>query len=259
MGQMRIAITREVSEAIVHCQLTYLERAPIDAELARIQHENYEACLVSLGCAVQRLPAGPDMPDSVFVEDIAVVLDEVAVIARPGAMIRRLEIPGVAAALEPYRRLLRIVHPGTLDGGDVIRIGSQLFIGISERTNRSGIQQLQRVLKPFGYIVEGVNIQGCLHLKSAVTLVAEGTLLVNPNWVDSRVFGEKRMIEVHPSEQQAANALWIDKFVIYPNAYPATQERMERAGIQVIPLDVSEITKAEGGVTCCSLILNDKP
>jgi len=253
---MRIAITREVSEAIVHCQLTYLERAPIDVELARLQHQHYEACLESLGCAVQRLPADPDMPDSVFVEDIVVILDEIAVIARPGAKIRRLEIPGVAAALEPYRRLLRIVPPGTLDGGDVLQIGRRLFVGQSERTNRSGIQQLQRLLKPFGYSVEGVQIRGCLHLKSAVTLVAGDILLVSPNWVDSRAFGHKRIIEVHPSEQQAANALWIDPFVIYPSAYPATQDRMERAGLQLKTLDVSEFAKAEGGVTCCSLIIN---
>ncbi|HSF81004.1 MAG TPA: arginine deiminase family protein [Anaerolineales bacterium] len=253
---MRIAITREVSEAIVDCELTHLERVPIDVQLTRQQHQDYEACLVSHGCTVQRLPAGPDMPDSVFVEDIAVVLDEVAVIARPGAHKRWLETPAVAAALEPYRRVLRIGPPGTLDGGDVLQIGRRLFVGRSSRTNASGIQQLRRLLKPFGYSVEGVLIQGCLHLKSAVTLVAEDTLLINPNWVKPGLFDYRRIIEVHPAEQQAGNALWIGETVIYPNAFPATQARLEKARIRTITLDVSEIAKAEGGVTCCSLIFD---
>lgn len=253
---MRIAITREVSEAIVDCELTHLERVPIDVQLTRRQHQDYEACLASLGCTVQRLPAGPDMPDSVFVEDIAVVLDEVAMIARPGAHNRWLETPALAAALEPYRRLMRIGPPGTLDGGDVLQIGRRLFVGRSSRTNASGIQQLRRLLKPFGYSVEGVQIQGCLHLKSAVTLVAEDTLLINPKWVEPGFFDYRRIIEVHPAEQHAGNALWIGETVIYPNAFPATQARLEKAGIRTITLDVSEIAKAEGGVTCCSLIFD---
>lgn len=253
---MRIALTREVSKAIVDCALTYLERTPIDVQLAREQHQAYEACLRELGCHIQRLPAGQDMPDSVFVEDIAVLLDEVAVITRPGSQPRRLETPAVAAALQPYRRLLRIGPPGTLDGGDVLQIGRQLYVGHSGRTNRSGIQQLRRLVKPFGYPVESVEVQGCLHLKSAATLVAEDTLLLNPGWVEAGVFGKKRLIEVHPAEPHAGNALMIDQVVVYPAAYPATRERLERAGIRIQSLDVSEITKAEGGVTCCSLIFD---
>ncbi|UCH60264.1 MAG: hypothetical protein JSV61_01980 [Anaerolineales bacterium] len=253
---MRIAITRELSEAIVDCELTHLERVPIDVELARLQHHQYEDCLASLDCAVQQLPAGRDMPDSLFVEDIAVVLDEVAIITRPGAHRRWLETPAIAAALQPYRRLLRIGPPGTLDGGDVLQMGRQIFVGQSGRTNRSGIQQLRRLLKPFGYSVEAVPVQGCLHLKSAVTQLSEDTLLVNPDWVTPGVFGIHRILEIHPSEPHAGNALWIDQTVIYPSAYPATLERLQRAGIQVKTLDVSEIAKAEGGVTCCSLLFD---
>jgi len=253
---MRIAITREVSETIADCELTHLERVPIDVQLARLQHDAYEACLASLGYSIQRLPASADMPDSVFVEDVALVLDEVAVITRPGAHSRWLETPAVAAALEPYRRVLRIGPPGTLDGGDVLQDGRRLFVGQSGRTNRAGIQQLRRLLKSFGYSVEAIPIQACLHLKSAVTLVREDTLLVNSDWVDPSVFGDKLVIEVHPTEQHAANALWLGQSVIIPSVYTATQARLEQAGIQVITLDVSELSKAEGGVTCCSLLFD---
>jgi dimethylargininase len=252
----KTAITREVSEGIVHCELTHLERTPIDVDVARQQHDRYEACLASLGCRVTRLTANPQMPDSVFIEDIAVVLDEVAVITLPGAPSRRSETPAVVAGLEPHRPLLRITPPATLDGGDVLQVGKTLYVGLSTRSSPASLDQLRDLLKPFGYRLQGIPVQGCLHLKSAATLVAPDTLLINPGWVDSSRFGRMRTIPVHASEPFAANALLLDQVVVYPASYPATQERLEQAGISVQTVDVSELAKAEGGVTCCSLIFN---
>lgn len=176
---MRIAITRAVSPAIAACELTHLARRPIDFERARVQHHAYEAALVELGCEVHALPADVALPDSVFVEDVAVVLDEVAVVTLPGAPSRRAETAAVAEALAPYRPLRSIEAPATLDGGDVLRIGRTLYVGLTERTNRAGIDQMTAVLEPYGYRVRAMPVRGCLHLKSAVTLVAAGTVLGN--------------------------------------------------------------------------------
>ena len=252
---MTIAITREVSPSIGRCELTHLARAPIDVDLARAQHHGYEVALADLGCEVHSLPAVPDLPDSVFVEDIAVVLDELAIITRPGAPSRRLEVPTVAEALAAYRELVEIEAPGTLDGGDVLRIGKRVLVGISGRSTLAAVKQMRDALAPFGYMVEGVPVAGCLHLKSAVTQVAAEAVLVNPAWVDVALFDGMEVIAVDPAESYAANALLIDESIIYPTAYSRTRALLERRGIPVHVVDVSELIKAEGAVTCCSLIL----
>jgi dimethylargininase len=251
---MHIAITRDVSPGIEHCELTHLERQPIDVDVARAQHWQYESCLAELGCEVHRLPAEPDLPDSVFVEDTAIVLDELAIITRPGAESRRAETASVARALEAYRELHAIEPPGTLDGGDVLRVGRVLYVGLSSRSSREGIKQLRALVEPSGYTVQPVEITGCLHLKSAVTQVGENTLLVNRDWVDVGAFGGLELVDVAPSEQMGANALLIGQMVIYPSAYERTRERLEGLGIATRTVDASELAKAEGGVTCCSLI-----
>jgi dimethylargininase len=251
---MRVAITREVSPAFERCELTHLERAAIDVDLARRQHQAYEDCLAALGCQVQRLPSAPDMPDSVFVEDIAVVLPEAAVITRPGAASRRLEVPAVAEALIGYRNLLCIEPPGTLDGGDVLQLGQHLYVGLSGRTDEQGIEQLRRLVGPLGYNVTAVPVQGCLHLKSAVAQAGSDVLLANPDWVEVSVFAGWKVLEIDPAEPFAANALLVGGSLVYPAAYPRTRSRLERADIRVEALEVSEIAKAEGGVTCCSLV-----
>jgi dimethylargininase len=252
-----IAITRGVSPGIVRCELTHIDRQAIDLELARAQHRRYEMCLAELGCEVVSLPADPDLPDSVFIEDAAVVLEELAVITRPGAASRRAETAAVASALRPYRALHWIEAPGTIDGGDVLRVGRTLFVGLSSRTNPSGAEQLRRLAEPLGYRVRGVGIGDCLHLKSAVTLVSEDTLLVNKSWVDGEAFGPIRLIEVSPEEPWAANALLVTGTVLYPAAYPLTRRRLEGAGIELALVEVSELAKAEGGVTCCSLLFKE--
>jgi len=253
---MPIAITRKLSAAIARCELTHLARAPIDVRLAEAQHEAYERALAKLGCWVLSLPAEPDLPDAVFVEDTAVVVDEVAVITCPGAGSRREETASVAAVLAKYRPVVAIEAPGTLDGGDVLRLGRRFHVGLTGRTNREGIAQLAALVAPHDYTVEAVPVRGCLHLKSAVTQVAPDAVLVNPSWVDADAFPQHTRILVHPDEPFAANALMIGDSVIYPEAFPHTARQLEATGIRVFAVDVSELAKAEGAVTCCSLILN---
>ncbi|MDE2273012.1 MAG: dimethylargininase, partial [Gammaproteobacteria bacterium] len=244
---MLIAITRKVSPRIAECELTHLAREPIDFQRARTQHRQYETLPEKLGCKLVRLPAEPDLPDSVFVEDVAVVLDELAVITRPGAESRRAETVSVAKVLKPYRKLFHIEPPGTLDGGDVLRLGKTLYVGLSQRSNREGTEQLQGILSPFGYVVNGVKLHDCLHLKSAVTQVAENTLLIDRAWTDAAMFHSFRLIDVASPEPFAANALLIDDTVVYPAAFPETRQRLGKQGIRVRTVDASELAKAEGG------------
>lgn len=253
-GSVIITVTREISPNIGQCELTHLAREAIDVDLARMQHRQYETCLAALGCKVHSLPAEPELPDSVFVEDTALVLDELAVITRPGADSRRPETESMARALRPYRQLAYIEPPATMDGGDVLRIEKTIFVGLSGRTNQAGIDQLRGFLESFAYTVTAVSVQGCLHLKSAVSQVAPNTLLINRAWVNSDAFGQIDLIEVDPAEPFAANALLVGKTVVYPAAYPRTRKRIEAHGIPVRVVDLSELGKAEGGVTCCSMI-----
>jgi len=254
---MLVGITRAVSPAIGRCELTHLARVPIDIEKACAQHRAYEEALRSLGVRIESLPVEPELPDSVFVEDAAVVLDECAVIAQPGAVSRQPETESIARALERYRKLFWIAPPATLDGGDVMSVGRTIFIGLSSRSNQAAIRQLQEILGPYDYHIAAVSLSGCLHLKSAVTPVAADTLLFNPAWVKAGDFPGFRFIEVDPSESHAANGLLIGESVVFPAAFPKTRSRLETAGIRTIEVDVSELAKAEGAVTCCSLIFRD--
>ena len=252
---MITALTRAVSPAIGQCELTHLARQPINVALAQAQHHAYEAALHSLGARVQQLPPTPHLPDAVFVEDTAVVLDEVAIITRPGAISRRPETASVAAALAAYRPLIHLQAPATLDGGDVLRMGRRLYIGSSGRSNQAAIEQLRAALAPYGYHVVGVPVSGCLHLKSAVTLAAPDTLLINRQWVDSHLFGPLRLVPVAEAEPYAGNGLLLGETLIYPAGYPQTAQRLAAAGIPLQLVEVTELVKAEGAVTCCSLLI----
>ncbi|MEO5565639.1 MAG: dimethylargininase [Luteimonas sp.] len=251
---MPVAITRDVSANLAECQLSFVARDHIDLDLARSQHAAYCGALAALGCEVRRLPALNALADAVFVEDVALVLDEVAVMTRPGAASRRAEVEPMADVLAAYRPLLRIEAPGTVDGGDIVRLGRDVYVGQAARSNADGVAQLARMLLPFGYRVHAVTTHGCLHLKSAVTVVADDTLLVQPAWVDIAGFSNHRLLEVDPSEGHAANAVRIGDAVIHPSCFPRTHERLRQAGISVHAVDVSELQKAEGAVTCCSLV-----
>ncbi len=252
--QVRIAVTRPVSLALLRCELTHLARTPIDIDRAREQHAAYEQALSRVGCRLERLPEAPMLADSVFVEDTAIVLDEIAVVTRPGAPSRRAETDSVADVLGRYRRIAGIAAPATLDGGDVLRVNRTLYVGLSGRSSRSGIEQLAGHVAPLGYRVEAVPVHGCLHLKSAVTVVGPETVLVNPQFVATEPFRGLEWIEVDPAEPLGANALLLGDEVIYPASKPRTAERLRRRGLVVCEVDVSELERAEGAVTCCSLV-----
>lgn len=251
---MKIAITRQVSPAINQCELTHIARKLIDPERACAQHSQYEDALRTLGLEVISLDAKPELPDSVFVEDVALVLDECAIMLHPGAASRRPEVASVEQALAPYRTIFRIQPPGTIDGGDILTVDKTVYVGLSSRSTEEAIEQMRAILKPHGYHVRGVRVTGCLHLKSAVTQVSEDTLLINPEWVSRDDFPGMKIIEVDPSEPYAANAVLVDGTIIYTSSFPRTQTKLQAAGIRMINVDADELAKAEGALTCCSLI-----
>ena len=251
---MLTAITRAVSPAISKCELSFIPRRVIDLAVARQQHHAYEQLLAKLGARVISLPAEPDLPDSMFVEDPALVLDELAVIFPLGTEIRRREAATIAVALSPYRKLSHIKLPGTIEGGDILRLGRKLFVGLTTRSNAGGIAQLSQILAPYGYEVLVVPVRGCLHLKSAVTSLGENTLLANRSWFESSLFRGYEWLDVDPAEPQAGNALALGGTIIFPSSFERTRSRMESRGFQVTPLDISELQKAESGLTCSSLI-----
>lgn len=250
-----IALLREVSASLAACELSFLERAPIDVERARAQHAHYAAELTALGCSIEWLAPLHANADAVFVEDTAVVLREVAVITRPGVASRRGEVESVAASLAPHRPLRRIGAPGTLEGGDVVHIGHNLYVGASARSNAAGIEQLGHALAPFGYRVQGVAMRDCLHLKSAVTFIPPDTLLVNPAWVDPKVFDARTVVEVDEGEAFGANTLTVQGVTLLSAAFPRTEQRLRKAGVTTRALEVSELQKAEAALTCMSLML----
>lgn len=253
------AVTRAISPALGRCELSHIERTPIDVELAGAQHDKYLQALESVGCRVLTLPEQAELPDSVFVEDVAIVLDEVAVLTRPGAPSRRPEVASVAELLRHHRPLEAIEEPGTLDGGDVLRIGRTLYVGQSARSNTDGIAQLCKLLAVHGYTVQGVAMRHCLHMKSAVTALDDHTVLLQPAWVDRQHFADFHIVEVDPAEAHAANVLRIGDALIMPASFPRTQQRLLDAGFKVTTVDVSELQKAEGAVTCCSLVFRSDP
>ncbi len=253
---MPIAITRQISPRFNECEITHIDRTPIDLDIARAQHEEYVRALkMGCGCEVVELPAEPDLPDSVFVEDAAFILPEVAVITRPGADSRKPETDSIARVLSPLKKLVHLKEPATLDGGDVLVLGKRIFIGLSTRSNQEAIDQLNSLLAEFGYSVTGVQLHDCLHLKTAVSRVDNQTLLINKNWLDIHHFENYRLLEVDPEEPFAANCLPVGDSIIYPTTFPKTRTRLEEAGYKVVKVDVSELAKAEGAVTCCSLII----
>jgi dimethylargininase len=255
---MLTAITRAVSPAIIHCELSFIPRQPIDLEIARSQHRAYENLLEKLGARVISLPVEPNLPDSMFVEDPAIVLDELAVIFPLGTESRRPEAASLAEAISKFRKLEHVHLPGTLEGGDILRIGRKLFVGLTKRSNIEGIRQLAQILKLYQYEVIAVPVTGCLHLKSAVTHLGRNVLLANRSWFDPSLFSAYDWIDVDPTEPHAANALAFGNTIIFPASFPRTRARIEAQGFQVTPLDISELQKAESGLTCSSLLFESE-
>lgn len=251
---MLMAATRPVSPSLARCELTHLPREPIDVERAARQHEAYEDVLRSLGATPTRMAAAPELPDAVFIEDTAIVLDEIAVITRPGAPSRRGETAAVESFLRAYRPVHALQAPATLDGGDVLRLDRSLYVGGSSRTNEHSIEQLRGFVAPFGYRVIPVAFTGALHLKSAVTALSDDTVLLNPAWVSPTAFPGYKAIFVDEREPYGGNALRVGDAIVYPTHFPRTRDRLIEGGFRVAEVDLGELAKAEGAVTCCSLI-----
>ena len=255
---MLTAITRGVSPAMVNCELTFVDRAPIDLAKAVEQHRAYEQALEKFGARVISLPPEPALADSMFVEDPAMVLDELALIFPLGTASRREEAGSLAKVLSKFRELKYVQLPGTAEGGDILRVARNLFTGLSRRTNEDGIRQLRSIVEDYGYTVTAVPVSGCLHLKSAVTFLGRNTLLANRKWFDASGMPGFEWIDVAPEEPHAANALAFGETVILPASFPLTRARIEAGGFTVLALDISELQKAESGLTCSSLLFDAK-
>jgi dimethylargininase len=254
---MPVAVTRRPAPTLAECELTFLDRTPIAFKRVQAQHAAYRALLASLGLEVLTLPAVDAFPDSVFVEDVGVALDEVVLLTRPGAASRQAEVALIEPALSAYQPVLSLPADGaaTLEGGDVLRVGRALYAGLSSRTNAAGVEALRITASAYGYAVVPVPVTGCLHLKTGVTALDDQTLLANPAWVDLEPFSGFEIIPVHPAEAWAANVLRVGADLLVNAAWPRTLESIAQRGYAPVPVDISEFGKAEAGLTCLSLIL----
>jgi dimethylargininase len=250
-----VALVRDVSPRLADCVLTHLDRVTVDVDRARAQHEVYCRELAALGARIEPLPPLPEAPDGVFVEDTAVVVDELAVLCRPGVASREQETATMAAALTAYRAVHTLPPDARLEGGDVMRVGRTLYVGRSGRTNAAGIEALRTHVAPAGYQVEGVDLDGCLHLKTACTFVPPAMILANTSWVDPRAFRGLTVIAVPRDELFGANTLTLGGVTLVGAAFPATARRLRAHGVVTRAVDVSELAKAEGALTCSSVIL----
>ena len=250
---MIVAITRPTGSELADCELTHIDRAPIDVARACEQHEAYLDVLRSIGVEVVELERLPQHPDGVFVEDTALVLDEVAVVLRPGAASRRGECVSVARKLATYRQVVHLEAPATLDGGDIIVFGRQILVGETSRTNPAGIRALADIVEPFGYSVETVPVHGVLHLKSAATVVDDSTLIYNRGQVDLGFLGA-RLLEAHPDEPQGTNVVRIGEMLLADASAIRTVEMLSDHTDQVWPVHVDEFAKAEGAISCKGII-----
>src|SRR5262245_38512175 len=251
-----LALVHAPTAGLATGQRTHVSREPIDFRLAQAQHATYCQALADCGAKVRCVAVNRDEPDGVFLEDTAIIWDEVAILCSMGTEARRDEPPAIEAILSEYREVRRIELPATIEGGDVLRIGRKLLVGLSSRTSAVGIDALAEIAMPLGYQVVAVPVQGCLHLKTACTALPDGRLLVNPAWIDANALSGHKIVKIPRSEPWAANTLPIGQRVILPAAYAHTANLLHRLGFEPLPVDVSEFAKAEGGVTCLSLIFS---
>ena len=251
-----IALTHVISPNIDQCELSFLERSPINYKRAVEQHEHYCELLRDCGLEVIELSINRPFPDSTFVEDTAVVFDELAIMASMGVESRRREVPGIESVLGYYRDIRHIRLPGTLEGGDVLRIEKKIFVGISPRTNIAGFESIKEILEPFGYQAIPVAINGCLHLKSACVALDDETLLVNPRWLDLQPLRNFRIIPVPEDEPAAVNSLRINSTICMHSGHQKTIDLLINLKFSVKLSDISELLKAEAGMTCSSIIVS---
>ncbi len=253
---MLTAFTRRPSDLIADCLLTYMDRDPIDAAVARQQHAAYEQLLAQLGVRVVSLPPRSDLPDSVFMEDTAVVLDELAVLCAMGDAGRAGETALTEELLAPHREIAHVRAPASLEGGDVFRVDRTIYVGRSTRSDDAGIQALARHIEPLGYEVCAVDVTGCLHLSTGASHLGDGLVLANPNWIDTTALERHELIAVDAAEPWAANAMLVGDALIMPAECPRTIEKIAKTGRSVEATPISELAKAEAGLTCMRLLFN---
>jgi dimethylargininase len=251
---MLLALTRPTGPELQECQLTHLARSPIDVNRALDQHEAYLQVLQAHGVQVVELERLARHPDAVFVEDTALVLDELAVLLRPGAPSRQGEVASVAQALAPYRPCVAVDAPATVDGGDLVVLDRTILVGVTSRTSPAGAEALARLVAPACYHVRTVAVTGCLHLKSALTAIDPQTVVAHRPFVTLDGL-DVRVIDTDPAEPHGANVVSLGPTLLVNAAAPRTAERLAAAGYEVVPVDVSEFAKAEGALTCKSVLL----
>jgi dimethylargininase len=254
-----IALTHLPSPRLDQGVVTHLERRPIDLDAAERQHAEYRGMLERLGARVRVLAANLEHPDCVFIEDTAIVLDEVAVSCSMGVASRRAEPAGIEPVLREYRDVMRVESPATLEGGDVQRIGRTLLVGKTGRTNAAGIEWLRAIASEHGYELRAIDVDGCLHFKSACTVLPDGSLLVNPDWVATDHLAGFELVAVPGSEPFAADVLTIGASVLVEAAHERTAALLRGRSFDVHTIDLSEYAKIEGGVTCLSILIGDTP
>ena len=226
---------------------------PPDYALIATQHAAYVKVLESLGIDVILIDSEPDYPDAYFVEDTAVVTPNVAIITRPGVHSRQGEEKTIAPVLASYRKIEHIEPPGTVDGGDVLMVGNRFFVGISDRTNRAGAEQLGRILKRYGHDWHPVTVGDGLHLKSSLNVVGKNTLLLTASFGKLDILEDYDKIVLSDSDVYAANTLFLNDHLIMPKGFPETKRKLEKLQYPIVELDVSEVRKMDGGLTCLSI------
>ena len=252
------AVVHPPSPRMNDCELTYLDRNSIDCDLAAEQHAGYCKMLKKCGLDVISLRSNAELPDCAFVEDAAIVLGDTAVIAPMGVESRRLELPAIESCLARFCKTVRIHAPAALEGGDVLQLGTTLLVGRSNRTNRDGISALEAIAQPLGWRVQPVTVRGCLHLKTACTAIDDETLLVNRSWIEEKDLANFQLLDVPESEPWSANVLRIGKTLCLPSAHERTLQCLGDRGFDVQATDISELAKAEAGMTCLSVIFQSQ-
>jgi dimethylargininase len=249
-----VALIRRPSPRLAEGIVTHIDRTPVDVELAFKQHESYVEALRSAGFTIVEVAPADDCPDSVFVEDTLIVVDNLAIATRPGAPSRRPEVAGsAAAAVDAGLDLKYVEAPATLDGGDVLQVGNTIYVGRGGRTDRLGIQALRHYVEPLGRTVVPVPLKAVLHLKSAVTALPDGTFLVLPDLVPTALFPAVRPV----TEEAGCHVVPLggDRILMAASA-PQTAEELRDLGFTPIVVDISEFEKLEGCVTCLSVLVS---
>ncbi len=249
------AIVREIPNTLERAIATRPPETPIHVGRAKEQHRTYVRALRDAGVKVRVLPADDRFPDCCFVEDCALVVERTALVTNIGIASRRGEEAAVADALENEAHLERMAAPATLDGGDCLVIGRRIYVGMFNRTNEEGVRRVREVFGPRGYTVVPVPLAGGLHLKSTCSYAGNGRILLAEKTIPAEVFCDVEILKVPEDEAYAANCVSLARKVLISDGFPATRRALEAAGLEAIALDTSEFRKADGALTCLSILI----